>query len=463
MSSPAGAGGSGTGGSANVFLPPGQAGAASTLGNIIGPLAGMSANGGAGTPAAWAYPQSQSLVPQGSNLLQQYLTGSQTGAPTLFDQGSGLGYGSAVNAANLYSGGVGDIYGQIPGLAGAAGGGLSYLPQLLGSSFSPYYGQMTAAAADNPFYAGAMGGAQQGAGLGQAGAGALQNAGMGILQQGFDPQSALFGRTQRQLVDQSGVANAMAGIGSSPYGASATANALGNFDINWQNNLLGRQTQAAGAASPLLQAAPGLAYGSGQLPSQAYMGQIGNVLNALAAQNKGALGGAAGYGSLLSGAGQGLGQAQNLLGSTTGGLASSGMLPYQAGAGIANNALTGLGNQNSLLSGSTQLGNNQFVLPQQVMDDLMRYMGLGQSASQLSGNLGQMGYNQTGQGIAGLLSGGNALFGNNSLLGGSGGLFGGGGLFGSGGLGGLFGGGSSALPFGLLASDFGPLGAFAGL
>ena len=44
------------------------------------------------------------------------------------------------------------------------------------------------------------------------------------------------------------------------------------------------------------------------------------------------------------------------------------------------------------------------------MSQLNDYLGLGQKASQLSGELGQRGFNQTAAGIGGLMSGGNMLF-----------------------------------------------------
>jgi tetratricopeptide (TPR) repeat protein len=81
----------------------------------------------------------------------------------------------------------------------------------------------------------------------------------------------------------------------------------------------------------------------------------------------------------------------------------------QTGAQIANNAVTGLGNQQNLLTGATSLGNNQFQLPMDVLNKLASYMQLGQSASGISGNLGQMGFNQTAQGIGGGLSAANSL------------------------------------------------------
>lgn len=408
MPSPASAGGSGANGT--VFTPPNQGAAAGAFGDILAPLAGISGNAGAGTPGAWAYPQAQGYVPQSYDLVQQFLTGFPGSTPSVFDQSMNRGIDSAITASDLYGQGFGGIYNSIPGLTAGAGAGLQYAPQLIGQAFNPMYGQAVDAAANNPFYPQALSGAQQGASLGAGGANSLYGAGQGILQQGFDPQGALFGRSQQQLLDQSNAVNAMSGVAGSPYGAGLTSRALGDFDLNWQNGLLSRMQGAAGAASPLFQAAPGMAYNAGQMPSQAYMGHIGDILKALQAQGAAGVQGAQGLGSLLSGAGAGLGQAQNLLGSTTGGLATSGMLPYQTGATIANNAVTGLGNQQGLLTGATELGNNQYLLPMQVLNQLQNYLTGGRNASQLSANIGQQGFNQTSQGFGGLLSGANMLF-----------------------------------------------------
>ena len=197
--------------------------------------------------------------------------------------------------------------------------------------------------------------------LGLQGAPALQGAGMSLLNTGFDPQQALFNRTQGQVLDQSNVARAMSGTANTPYGASVNTNALSNFDLAWQNQQLARQAQAAGAAAPLLQAAPTLA-------------------------------------------------------------ATAGALPYNLENQIGNNIQTTLGQL-------TQLGNNQFALPQQLANDLQSYLQLGQAASQGALQGGNLGFNQTAQGIGGLISG---LGGINNLTGGGltsglGSLFGGGG------------------------------------
>jgi hypothetical protein len=186
---------------------------------------------------------------------------------------------------------------------------------------------------------------------------------------------------------------------------------------------------------------------SAGLPSGVYTSNIGQILQALDQRNKAGLLGASGFGSLLGSGGQGLGQANNLNLSGIGAQQQYGAAPYNTQAGIGANALSGLTNL-------TQLGNNQFALPQQSINDLMNYMTGGQNASALSANIGNLGFNQTAQGLGGLLGGANTLFGQNSLLGGSNGIFG------TGGLGGLFGGGAGAGATGFLgpAVDSGCLG-----
>jgi hypothetical protein len=407
------AGGSGAGGTA--FIPPNQGAAAQGFADIIQPLAGLSANAGAGTPGAWAYPQAQSLYPAGYNSAAQYLTGDFLGGqPTLYDQNAGLAVGSAMNAGNIYGGLMPSIYNQIPGLISGAGSMAGYLPQAMSNAFNPMYGQMVNSVADNPFYAGTMAGAQQGAGMGAAGAQSMYGMGQGLMMSGFDPQSALFGRGQQRTMDRANAINAMSGVGTSPYGAGTANTALTNFDLDWQNQQLARQAQAASAASPLFQQAPGLAATSAAMPSNAYLSQIEAILKALGAQNAaGAVGAQAGTG-LLQGAGQGLGSANALGQSLAGNTAQFGGLPYSTGATIGSNAQSSLAQQLAMLTGITGIGNQQFQLPMQVMDQLMSYLTGGRQASQLSGNLGQQGFNQMSQGIGGMLSGANTLFNPNS-------------------------------------------------
>ncbi len=71
------------------------------------------------------------------------------------------------------------------------------------------------------------------------------------LSTGFDPQSALYNQQFQQQHDQMNAANAQNGVAMTPYGASLATQGDQNFNINWQNQQLGRQATAAGTASTL--------------------------------------------------------------------------------------------------------------------------------------------------------------------------------------------------------------------
>ena len=110
----------------------------------------------------------------------------------------------------------------------------------------------------------------------------LLNAGQQVFNTAFDPQSALYNRTVQQLQDQTGATNSMYGLGSSAAGAGVANQALGNFNIDWQNQQLQRQLAglqgygsaigqagAAGAQGGALGAAgAGYTLQGGQLPYQ---------------------------------------------------------------------------------------------------------------------------------------------------------------------------------------------------
>lgn len=131
-------------------------------------------------------------------------------------------------------------------------------PEVIGKK----YGKVTTPAAlvTNPFAPAAINSAQQAgqaaAGQGQANFGqadmmrmlSQQGAGAAgqMLNTGFDPQKALYDRTAQQLQDQIRVGQAARGTTMSPYGAGQEAQGMSNFNIDWQNNQLGRQTQALG-------------------------------------------------------------------------------------------------------------------------------------------------------------------------------------------------------------------------
>lgn len=395
MGSPATSGGS-------VFTYPNQSGAADAIGNLFGSMYGTAMSGQ--TPGAWAYPQAQSLYPGAYNSAAQYLTGDIIGGqPTAFDTLSGNAVGAAQNAYNSYIPMMWGGYNSLPTMMGSANSLYGYMPQVGANAFDPMYTTMVNAAADNPQYAQALTGAAQAAAYGGTGAENMMNQANQIYLGGFDPRSALYNRGQQQLIDKSSAINAMSGLGSSPYGAGVTANALGNYGIDWQNQQQARQIQASQATSPLYSGATNLAYGSAQLPNQVYMKQIADVLSALNARNTAGVTGSGALGSLDAAGNAGLTSANNLLNSLTSSQAAFGAQPYLTGATIGNNSLAALANLQNQLTGATNLGNQQYTLPQMLIDDALRYLSGGQIASMNNLQGGQMGFNQTAQGIGGAL------------------------------------------------------------
>lgn len=356
-----------------VFQPPNQAGAATAFGDIgqqvqgqaLGNLAGYNTYG---TPFQLAYPNVlTSAFNQYNNPYQNQLLQSGTAANEFFTN----------NVLPLYQ--------QATPYAQAGAG---YLANLGNAAANQYPNVLNAA--NSPNY------------------GAASAGGLTALNTAFDPQSALFNRMQGQLMDQSNVANAIAGLGSSPYGASVTANALGNQAIQWQNNLLNRQQQ--GIQSAL---APANAAVTAQLQGSNALGNLANVTQA-------GYGGAA---NLLNNQG---GQLTN----AASGINQFGGLPYGAYNQIAGNQL---GSMQNLM----QLGNQGYLLPQQQINNLESYMQLGQSGAQAAAQAAQAN-NQIGQTNFGQLAGG--IGGANQLLFGNS-LANQGGLLGMAGLGGGFGGG----------------------
>jgi len=95
-------------------------------------------------------------------------------------------------------------------------------------------------------------------GQGGLSAGAQQNlmgAGNQMFAAGQDPQGALYQKMLQQTQDQSRAATSMRGIGMSPESAGIENQAVGNFNIDWQNQQLARMlsggqgmTQAYNAA-----------------------------------------------------------------------------------------------------------------------------------------------------------------------------------------------------------------------
>lgn len=73
-----------------------------------------------------------------------------------------------------------------------------------------------------------------------------------IYQTGFDPQQALFQSMQQQVTDQTNAQLANQGLQGSPFAAGVMGQNLSGLDINWQNNQLSREAQAAQAINPTI-------------------------------------------------------------------------------------------------------------------------------------------------------------------------------------------------------------------
>jgi len=342
------------------------------------------------SPAAYAYPQAQSALGQLTN--NPYANDAQYWANAT--QQYGLPEAGQQQAAGGY---------QLQNALNSLG----YLPMLGNNAFSPYFGDITGNLINNPYYGQALGGAQQAAGIGGAGANQMAGAANAVLGTGFDPQSALFNQGRQQTLDAANAANAAAGLGASPYGAGNTAQALSNYGINWQNQQLGRQTQALGAAAPQFTNAANLAASSAALPSNVYTGQQNQILQALQAQNQAGIGGAGAMGGLLTASGQGLGQGAGLQNTGLSEANMVGQLPYQTSVGqaqIAQNAITPFINQ----------GNQLYTQPEQALQNILPYLNLGQAASAQ----GQIGAANQAQGLGSLLGAANPLlFGSQGLSG----------------------------------------------
>lgn len=145
----------------------------------------------------------------------------------------------------------------------------------------------------------------------------LYGAAGNVLNTAFDPQEALYNRTQQRLTDQIRAGQSARGIAMSDSGAMDEAGALGNFNIDWQNAQLGRQAtgiQAAGQATSA-GATAGRMYGADQAAAlgagaagAGYYGQAGQVPMQAQEYYAGAPGRAAdaltaGYGGIATGYG----------------------------------------------------------------------------------------------------------------------------------------------------------------
>jgi len=305
----------------------------------------------------------------------------------------------AVAAGGSLMSGLGGLFGnsgaqappqfQMPGLGEASGGALGGIGNL--NSYNLYQPNIPQATGitqnlvNNPYAGGYLGGSVTAGGLGQLQA--LGQYGQGqnlintgqsltpyagsVLQTGFDPQQQLYQRTLATTLGQQQAANALSGVGTTPYGAGLTDANLQNFNIDWQNAQLNRQIQALQGAGGALQTGGGL---------------IGQGVNMQAAA-----------------------PAQYLTASS---------YPYSAYQQIGGNQLGALTNLGQFGMGASQL-------PQQQIADYLNYIQAGNQANQvanqnatLQAQIQNMYQGQIGQGLAGfgnLASKSNFNFGGGAL------------------------------------------------
>lgn len=241
--------------------------------------------------------------------------------------------------------------------------------------------------------------------------GNLYNSGNQVLNTAFDPQNALYNQQQQLNTDQSRASEYARGIQSSPYGAALENQSNQNFNTNWQNQQLARQTQG-------LQAAQG-AYGSAQGMGNSYTGaqaglqagqneQYANLTNAATNQ----------YSNYLGAQTQNnAANAQTLAGiqQNASNLGNYSAQQVTQGGQVQNNAYQNMYNQQNQALGNYQQNNQGFQSGlNQLQSNDLGYMNFGQGAQ----NLGfqQNAYNnQQNQQAIGSISGpiANALKGTN--------------------------------------------------
>jgi hypothetical protein len=298
--------------------------------------------------------------------------------------GIGTQFGAAGNIANNpYAAQAQQGAGQVANIGGNFGNFANYWPQIL-----------TALDA-NPTWNSAYAGAQGASGVGKSLFGSaipnIMGASGSVLNTAFDPQQALYNRTQQQLLDQQNAINAMSGVASSPYGAGMTGQTMSNFNIDWQNQQLQRQLQGLQGAGQGYAGAAGLGSAAQTLRSAPSAMEL-QYLNAMA-----------------SGTNQATGGTQSALS----GLLSTSGAPYQTSVGQLGNTINAF---NSPISNSLQ------------------YLNAALQATNANNQTAQMGFQDQAQGFAGLGNllglGGAGVFGQNGLfpgaLSGLGSLFGGG-------------------------------------
>ncbi len=87
----------------------------------------------------------------------------------------------------------------------------------------------------------------------------LQGAGQDLWNMALDPRNELYNRTAGQLTNQVNAGQALRGLGNSSTGAAEYNQAMGNFNMDWQNQQLQRALQGAQGMGNLY--GQGLQYG----------------------------------------------------------------------------------------------------------------------------------------------------------------------------------------------------------
>lgn len=218
----------------------------------------------------------------------------------------------------------------------------------------PQYQGIAQQAIGDPNAQSALAGAGGAAGLGQQAALGMYGAGQGLYGAGqqlygtaFDPQQDLYNRTLQQVTQQSRAGQAARGILTSPYGAGLEDQDVRNFNIDWQNQQLGRQIAGVGA-----------------------------------------MGGAFGQGAQLQGNAAPL-------------FMQSAMYPYQTSQNI-------FGNQENQLTGLGQFGVNAATIPGQQLAGNLNYLNYGNNVAGQNNALAQTYLQQANQGAqqqAGMMGG----------------------------------------------------------
>lgn len=248
-----------------------------------------SANAAAGTSQSML-PYAQSLMNVSSNnpYGAAMTSGAQTGGQLLGQQG----YADIANAGKLMPMAQQQAGALIPA-ASSAYGRMTGLAEQQASALIPY---------------------------GTNNATTLQGAGNTVLNTAFDPQGALYGRTQQQVTDQVRAGLAARGIDMSGAGAGIENKALSDFNIDWQSQQLNRQISGVNAG------AGALASGANQM--QGAYGQATQGINAGYGQGLGAL--TTGYGQSLSGMDSSARTASHLGSTGAQAIAQGAAMPYGA-------------------------------------------------------------------------------------------------------------------------------------